>query len=79
MILRGGGRSLDTWRKVLVMKFGVEIWDWIFFIRIWDWEEKEKLEKIMLDYIRWIFWFGILYSTIHKYKRVGNGEIKNRV
>lgn len=29
-----------------VMSYGVEIWGW---------EEKRELEKIMMDYIRWIF------------------------
>jgi len=39
-------------------------------------------KKITLDYIRWIFRFEILYSTIYNYKGVGNGEIrgmKNKV
>lgn len=29
-----------------VMEYGVEIWGW---------EEKEELEKVMLDYVRWVF------------------------
>ncbi|XP_032673718.1 uncharacterized protein LOC116845308 [Odontomachus brunneus] len=29
-----------------VMSYGVEVWGW---------EEKEKLERIMMDYVRWIF------------------------
>jgi len=24
-------------------------------VEIWDWEEKKELEKIMLDYVRWLF------------------------
>lgn len=24
-------------------------------VEIWGWEEKKELEKIMIDYIRWIF------------------------
>ncbi|XP_029159137.1 uncharacterized protein LOC114931324, partial [Nylanderia fulva] len=35
-----------------VMAFGVEIWKW---------EEKENLEKIMMDYTRWIF--GLEFCT----------------
>jgi len=25
------------------------------------------------------FWFEVLYSTIHNYKRVGDGEMKSKV
>jgi len=35
-----------------VMAYGVEIWGW---------EEKEELEKVMLDYVRWIF--GLDFCT----------------
>ncbi|KYM96955.1 hypothetical protein ALC62_12371 [Cyphomyrmex costatus] len=52
---RGNMKKIDnsiakeTWRNYfmeLVMAYGVEIWGW---------EEKEDLEKVMMDYVRWIF------------------------
>jgi len=36
----------DTNFKYLVKCYGAEIWGW---------EERGSLEKIMLDYVRWIF------------------------
>jgi len=24
-------------------------------VEIWEWKEKESLEKVMLDYIKWMF------------------------
>lgn len=24
-------------------------------VEVWGWEEKEELEKVMIDYVRWIF------------------------
>lgn len=24
-------------------------------MKIWEWEEKEELENVMLDYVRWLF------------------------
>lgn len=53
MGLRGKNLKRRLWRWRLfkclvqsVISYGVEIWGW---------EEKEELEKILLDYIRWIF------------------------
>jgi len=32
-------------------------------VEIWGWKEKEKLEKIMMDYVRWLFGsLRILYT-----------------
>lgn len=45
----------DNWKKRwmlfeylvrIVMEYGVEIWGW---------EEKKMLEKIIMDYVKWIF------------------------
>jgi len=30
-------------------------------VKIWRWEEKEGLEKVMMDYIRWMF--GLEFYT----------------
>lgn len=24
-------------------------------VEIWEWEEKETLEKVMIDYVKWMF------------------------
>jgi len=41
-------RKLTLFRYLIesVMSYGVEIWEW---------EEKKELEKIWMDYVRWIF------------------------
>jgi len=44
MTLVENGCYLNIWYSL--MAYGVELWGWV---------EKGKLEKIMLDYIRWIF------------------------
>jgi len=43
---------------------------------IWEWKEIEDLEKIMFDYVRWIF--GLELCTIHNYKRAGDRIKLNR-
>jgi len=30
-------------------------------MEIWGWEEKEELEKVMMDYVRWLF--GLDFCT----------------
>ena len=40
-----------------VMTYGVELWGW---------EEKGELEKIMLDYLRWIFKLDFYKVCNHK-------------
>lgn len=51
-----------------VMAYGVEIWGE-------GWEEKMELEKLMLNYIRWIF--GLDFCTPrYIIMREKNGEIK---
>lgn len=31
---------------------------------IWGWDERKELEKIMMDYIRWVFLFVLLHSEV---------------
>jgi len=33
-----------------------------YSVEIWGWEEKENLEKVMLDYTRWLFRLGFAYG-----------------
>jgi len=44
----GEGHYLTLFRYLVknVMSYGVEIWGW---------EEKKELEKIWMDYVKWIF------------------------
>jgi len=43
---------LNKYLMQSVVKYGVEIWGW---------KEVEELEKVMLDYIRWLF--GLDFCT----------------
>jgi len=48
-----------------VMEYGVEMWGW---------DEKIELEKIMFDYIRWMF--GIEFCTPRYIQELGLLKLK---
>lgn len=43
-------------------------------VEVQGWEEKEVLEKVMIDYIRWNFRLEyILHTEVHNYERAKDG------
>jgi len=47
-------------------------------IEMWGWEKRGSLEKIMLDYVRWIFKNRVLHSDICDNEGISYGQIKGR-
>lgn len=45
-------------------------------IEIWSWKEKTKLEKIMLDYVRWIFKRGFCIFRYMITRELGLEKLK---
>jgi len=50
-----------------VISYGVEIWGW---------EEREELEKIMLDYVRWLFRIDFCTPRYIIYKELGMEKLR---
>lgn len=48
-------------------------------VEIWGWEEKKELEKIMIDYIRWIFNLDFCTSRYISEKRIKYRKAKNKM
>ena len=41
-------------------------------MKLWSWEEKSELKKIILDYVRWIFKLDFC-PKVCNYEGAGNG------
>lgn len=52
-----------------VMAYGIEIWSW---------EEKKELEKIMLDYVRWLFKLDFCTPRYIVTRKLGIDKLKIR-
>jgi len=50
-----------------VISYGVEIWGW---------EEREELEKIMLDYVRWLFRIDFCTPRYIIYREIGLEKLR---
>lgn len=46
---------------------------------IWGWDERKELEKIMMDYIRWVFLFALLHTPRYPITRELGLEAKDRM
>lgn len=49
----------------------------VYGAEIWGWTEQRELEKIMLDYVRWVFRF--LYATVYPENKARVREVKSTV
>lgn len=45
-------------------------------VEIWGWEERKELEKIMLDYVRWVFKLDFLTPSYVIRRELGLEKLK---